>query len=631
MPIEPNIVVETSPGKAHYYFLCEGIAKSEFTGIETRLIDDYGSDPNAKDLARVLRLPGFYHNKKKPHLVKISHESGSLPYSRDAIIKAFPPVLNGHKKESSNPENKNKQDDVVTDKLIDDLRSALKFLSANGYDPWIRSGLALSSLGDKGYVLWLEYGMTSDKFSLTEALEKWSTFKPNDITYKSIFHDAYANGWDGNKKANTAIIQLPKWENPTFKIILNSENEIHPYHGVMDAVVKQILHIANKPQPELTILSTLIGMASAIGGNYKLPGGGRLNLYGIGISGTGTGKDKPMRAGVYLAGIGGSEIIGMPGSGAALEDSLEENNTKLLLNIDEVAHFIAAMNDSKQTHMASVSSNLLKLFSASSSIYVTRKLANSSGNTQKTCINPCVSLLGFACPDKLGEAFGSSANIADGLIGRLLFAIGRENVSPRRSNTDLHFHSDITNIGKAINHSDEIVISYSKEADSRLEELMNIFDSSSISSTNPFAKDLKMRSFEKCERIAGILAVWETPNKPVITIEHVEWAEMFINYSDDAILKFSGNNMHGGEVQSNAEKIRRVINKMRSGEIIPTKDVFRDILKFPGNFPRSSILKASKLAKKDFDLAIDHLIDLDEVKIGIKELNGESYKVIFYL
>jgi hypothetical protein len=208
MPIEPNIVVETSPGKAHYYFLCEDIEKDEFTGIETRLIDDYGSDPNAKDLARVLRLPGFYHNKKRPHLVKISHESGSLPYSRDAIIKAFPPVLNGHKKESGN-----QQVDVVTDKLIDDLRSALKYLNSDGYDPWIDSGLALKSLGDKGCVLWLEHGSTSDKFSLTEALEKWNTFKPNDITYKSIFHDAYAKGWDGNKKVveTVKIDDSRKW------------------------------------------------------------------------------------------------------------------------------------------------------------------------------------------------------------------------------------------------------------------------------------------------------------------------------------------------------------------------------------------------------------------------------------
>ena len=57
------------------------------------MIESYGSDPNAKDLSRVLRVPGFLHrkDKNKPHLVRIVSSPG-WRYPRQQIIEAFPPV-----------------------------------------------------------------------------------------------------------------------------------------------------------------------------------------------------------------------------------------------------------------------------------------------------------------------------------------------------------------------------------------------------------------------------------------------------------------------------------------------------------------------------------------------------------
>ena len=420
---------------------------------------------------------------------------------------------------------------------------------------------------------------------------------------------------------------LLKWASPTFKII--TIKTIKPFPGVMSAVVSQVLHIANRPQPELTILSALIGMAASIGGNYQIIGGTRLNLYGVGISGTGTGKDKAMQAGSRIAVLAGTEISGQPGSGAGLEDLLEEHNTKLLLEIDEVAHFIAAMNDQKQTHMALLAGVLLKLFSASRFKYITRKLANSSGNVQRTCENPCVSLLGFACPEKLGAAFGRSDNIDDGLLGRILFASGRDGVKPQRNkNADLHFHHEIIELARKIKVAHDTIIKISEVADKRLDELIDKFDNASESSTNPFARNLKARSFEKCERIAGILAVWDCPDNPVIAIEHVAWAESFINYSDEEILKFTANHLHGGQVQTNAAHILKIVEKFRSGEIKYGNPKHDFIIK-SGAFPRSAVLKSSKLCKKEFDDAISHLRDLEKVS-PVDRYLGTEFNVLFF-
>ncbi|MCJ7518291.1 MAG: RepB family DNA primase, partial [Anaerolineaceae bacterium] len=93
-PLEPHLLIESSPGKYHRYWLVDGLSQSDFSGVMRRMIQDYGSDPNVKDTARVLRIPGFYHQKdpEHPFMVRIISESGGLPYSAETIMKAFPPL-----------------------------------------------------------------------------------------------------------------------------------------------------------------------------------------------------------------------------------------------------------------------------------------------------------------------------------------------------------------------------------------------------------------------------------------------------------------------------------------------------------------------------------------------------------
>ena len=89
-PLTSHIVVESSPRKFHRYLLVEKdqhIEWSEWESVMRRMVAAHGSDPNAKDRARVLRLPGFYHQKNPtaPHLVQILEDSSELPYSWDRI------------------------------------------------------------------------------------------------------------------------------------------------------------------------------------------------------------------------------------------------------------------------------------------------------------------------------------------------------------------------------------------------------------------------------------------------------------------------------------------------------------------------------------------------------------------
>ena len=79
-PIEPHMIVESSSGRYHAYWFVEGCPMERFSLIQQALAERFGGDLKVKDLARVMRLPGFLHQKAEPHRTDILDD------------KAFPPV-----------------------------------------------------------------------------------------------------------------------------------------------------------------------------------------------------------------------------------------------------------------------------------------------------------------------------------------------------------------------------------------------------------------------------------------------------------------------------------------------------------------------------------------------------------
>ena len=97
LPLEPHLIVESSRGKHHAYWLVDGLQVHEFKSIQQAIAAQCGSDRTVCNPSRVMRLPGFVHRKPadgghdgKPFLTHIIHESGAQPYGADAIRRAFP-------------------------------------------------------------------------------------------------------------------------------------------------------------------------------------------------------------------------------------------------------------------------------------------------------------------------------------------------------------------------------------------------------------------------------------------------------------------------------------------------------------------------------------------------------------
>ena len=75
--LKPSFVVESSPGKYHCYWLLDDeLPLEQFKPLQKLLAAKLGSDPSINNLDRVLRVPGFAHQKAEPFTVQIIEHSG---------------------------------------------------------------------------------------------------------------------------------------------------------------------------------------------------------------------------------------------------------------------------------------------------------------------------------------------------------------------------------------------------------------------------------------------------------------------------------------------------------------------------------------------------------------------------
>jgi hypothetical protein len=96
-PLQPSLIIETSPGHFHRYWLVDGDwpadeqGRADFAGVMACMVAHYGSDKGAKDISRVLRMPGFLHRKNpdEPHMVRVV-DGNRRRYTRAQIMAAFP-------------------------------------------------------------------------------------------------------------------------------------------------------------------------------------------------------------------------------------------------------------------------------------------------------------------------------------------------------------------------------------------------------------------------------------------------------------------------------------------------------------------------------------------------------------
>jgi len=452
-PIDPNLVLETSPGNFQPFILFDRpLLPAEAKPLAAALRRATGSDHGTADVCHVWRIPGTLNwpNRKKL-------DRGRLPNPADVtIVEPW--------------------DGTLTN--VDDLRAALEpWMSAPAENRTFSIGdipdvdgievsptaaylLAADDVGDRSaHAARVVERLAFDSHTAEEALALFLSasgnwfdryqskdprvdFERNWQKFGQPHVDAREHG-----AALAAGLSYPKEgpepgaandNHPTSETVTPSavEDEAGDYvletvadlesltypGGLVEDVINWIVASAEQPSRTLAMAAALPMVAALMGPRYSTGNRDtRPNIYAVALAESGFGKEharsqiKRLIAdgqGVFDKYSGPARIM----SASALREVLEASQS-VCCQVDEFGGFIRDITDRKAGgHQRAISTDLRDYYSASSTFF---EGAAYRGNPPKRIYNPNLCIHGTSTPEQFWSAL-SSASAEDGLLPRLI-------------------------------------------------------------------------------------------------------------------------------------------------------------------------------------------------------------------
>lgn len=93
-PLPPTAITESSPGRYHAYWRVMDAPLNTFTHTQKHIALLLAGDEKCVDLPRVLRLPGYQHQKSEPFTTRVIHTDPSATYTYAQVQTSFavPPL-----------------------------------------------------------------------------------------------------------------------------------------------------------------------------------------------------------------------------------------------------------------------------------------------------------------------------------------------------------------------------------------------------------------------------------------------------------------------------------------------------------------------------------------------------------
>jgi len=210
-PITPHAVVESSSGKFHSYWVIEnGLDDHYYLQLQRTLANQYNGDHGVETVCRIMRVPGFYHQKdpSNPWLTRIHSVSGKPALSRQEFEDSFGFLTFSRPSVPMQPILKPSSPDK---QHLSDIEEALTYIPADDRKVWLDVGMAIKSeLDEDGFDLWDQWSQESDKYDARDQLLTWRSIKDrrDGITVGTIFHYAKDSGW--SSAADSAVKELNK-------------------------------------------------------------------------------------------------------------------------------------------------------------------------------------------------------------------------------------------------------------------------------------------------------------------------------------------------------------------------------------------------------------------------------------
>jgi hypothetical protein len=209
---EPHIICETSPGRWHTYWSVKDCPLDAFKPAQKDLIAAFGGDKSVHDLPRVMRLPGFWHLKSDPVMVRtIETEAFPAPFTHSEFhskldaIKPAPKLSEQAMPRGPAAGHYDMRDDTfagATSTCADEVVEILSYIApdSDGYGNWLSVLMALhewSGGSQEGLSIADDWSSRGPKYQPGEVAEKWQGFDTSGGTnWATVPALARANGAD---------------------------------------------------------------------------------------------------------------------------------------------------------------------------------------------------------------------------------------------------------------------------------------------------------------------------------------------------------------------------------------------------------------------------------------------------
>lgn len=600
MPVEPNVVLETSPGNYQPFVLFDrAIAPSDAKPLAAAMKRATGSDHGTADIAHVWRVPGTLNwpNRKKlergrspdPAAVTVDMAwDGSLT-SVDELRAALDPWMNAPASHSSVTVG-----EIPSVEGLSISAEASEMLAAN--DVGDRSAWAskvveqlafdgltaeeacaafLSATGD-----WFE--RYSSKDPNTDFARMWAKFGLPHTEARAAGADIAA-AFVARNTTNSALVAANdnKQAAANTSLLLPPPPEMHPdpfapasAGGLLAEIATWITSTAIIPVPELSLTSGLALIGGMFGDKALGPTRSGLNLFLTTVMGVASGKGHAPKSIVALAaGAGKPSAVtnGDPTSYAAIERMLRKNKSTVVV-MDEFGVTLQDIN-AKRTNAASASIRkfLLAIYDQADSVFHGRQYASDETKKDDSPIDgPALTVLGMTTPATLYAGL-SDASLNDGFLSRFIFiegqgpaqikppSLNRKAVMPsglvaslKQAQTDfptpkgfgakkLMIPFEGGEDGAAYKHWTEVFLWQHDPAWSEREHHIN------------------GRAAENVVRLASIRAVSRNPRDPLVTEEDVAWGWAIVYRSIQIVTEGVERHMSGSAVEALRKAVVRAL------------------------------------------------------------------------
>lgn len=559
-PIDPSIIVESSPNKFHYYWLTSTVDTETWDQVMKTMVTEHGCDKNARDISRVMRLPGFNHRKKlkaDPFICRIVESNGKR-YKWFEIKKHFPPLKKSEKKES-------KSDDEFADF---DLAKAIKDIQeSNNYHGSLASmsmSLSNRNMGrDEQYVL---LKAVMDSVPEAKRREEWEERAGKEHLYECI-DSAIAKVEAEKDEEESEYISLDELDDVEDDEVEEIPIEYPP--GLFGKLCEEIYEMAPHPNREVALSAGLGVIAGIVGRTYNVSGAG-LNVYITLLADTGIGKSNikntvnyVLNTGAFNLGssrIGPSRITGPK----AIYNALLSNKMSCVSVLEEAGF----MHESTAGDGAGITRVLLDLYTSSGyGIWSSPEEYSDTKNRIPALHSPALSIVSVSTPKIFIQALNNKRAEQSGELGRMmtLRSMGKKKYfnKNRRKNISKEHLTRVQELltDTAANQSSDPEHELETH-DVEIQEFMYGDSDYYVDKENEAKENHDMlraslysRSWMKCLKLAAIVSVYNG-KVDEIGAEEYKWAKKLV---DDEVLGIQANFSKG--VDSDLEHLADTIVK----------------------------------------------------------------------